>query len=205
MVKKKKDATTEEKILAAAQKVFLRKGMDGARMQEIADEAGINKALLHYYFRSKEMLFEMIFRQSAQRLFQRLNIIFDSDEPLFDKIEKFINDYIDVIKEAPYLPFFVLGEVNRNPNNFYKKMRHELNFPKPDKFLEQIKKEVQQGKIKPVQPLQLLMNLISGTIFPFMARPIFQLHIGLNDAQFNDFMEQRKKEFAKFIIDAIKK
>jgi len=94
MVKIKKDATTEEKIVEAARTIFIKKGLSGARMQEIADEAGINKAMLHYYFRSKDMLFEMIFRQSAQKLFAKLNIIFDSDMSLFEKIEKFVGDYI---------------------------------------------------------------------------------------------------------------
>jgi AcrR family transcriptional regulator len=205
MVNKKKDATTEEKIMEAARKVFVRQGMAGARMQEIADEAGINKAMLHYYFRSKEMLFEMIFRQSAQKLFPKLNIIFESDMPLFQKIEKFVGEYIDVIQENPYLPMFVLGEMNKNPDGFYRKMKHELDFPKPDKFLQQINKEVKEGRIRPVHPLQLLMNIISGTIFPFMARPMFQMHIGLTDAQFKEFIQHRKTEFARFIIDAIKK
>lgn len=205
MVKQKKDTTTEEKILAAAQKIFVKKGMAGARMQEIADEAGINKAMLHYYFRNKQVLFEMIFRQAAQKLFPRLNIIFESDMPLFEKIEKFVGEYIDVMRENPYLPMFVLGEMNSSPEGFYKKMKYEFDFPKPDKFLQQIKREVQAGKIKPVDPLQLLVNIISGTIFPFMARPMFQMHIGLSDAQFMKFIDQRKTEFTRFIIDAIKK
>jgi TetR/AcrR family transcriptional regulator len=205
MGKVKKDATTEEKILEAARLIFMKKGLAGARMQEIADEAGINKAMLHYYFRSKDVLFEMIFRQSAQKLFAKLHIIFDSDMPLFDKIGKFVSDYIDVIQENPYLPLFVLGEMNKNPDGFYRKMRHEFDFPKPDKFLQQITKEIKEGKIKPIHPLQLLMNIISGTIFPFMARPIFQLHIGLSDVQFNQFIQQRKIEFARFIVEAIKK
>ncbi|MES1218872.1 MAG: TetR/AcrR family transcriptional regulator, partial [Bacteroidota bacterium] len=99
----------------------------------------------------------------------------------------------------------VLNEINQNPEAFYKKMKHELNFPKPDKFLAQIKREIKENIIKPVNPLQLLMTLISGTIFPFIAKPMFQLHIGLNDAQFQDFILQRKTEYTKFIIDAIRK
>ena len=85
---KKKDSTTEEKILAAAKKIFVQKGMAGARMQDIADEAGINKALLHYYFRNKEKLFEVIFLAAAERLFPRINRIFEADMPLFERIEE---------------------------------------------------------------------------------------------------------------------
>jgi len=207
MVKKKKekDKGAEEKILTAASKVFTRKGMAGARMQDIANEAGINKALLHYYFRDKDKLFEVVFMKEAQKFFPKINAIFNSDDPIFEKIEKFVGDYIDVIQENPYLPLFVLGEMNKNPDGFYRKMKHEFDFPKPDKFLMQINREIKEGRIKPIHPLQLLMNLISGTIFPFMARPIFQLHIGLTDAQFREFIQQRKTEFSKFIIEAIKK
>ena len=134
-----------------------------------------------------------------------MNIIFESDMPLFEKIETFIAAYIDVMLENPYLPMFVLGEINQNPERFYKKMKGELKFPAPDKFLVQIDKEVRKGTIKKISPLQLLMNLISGTIFPFMAKPMFQLHIGLDELQFRQFILQRKAEYAKFVIDAIKK
>ena len=90
MAKQKKDGTTEERILAAAKKVFIHKGMYGARMQDIADEAGINKALLHYYFRNKEKLFEVIFKDAAGQLFPTINMIFESDSPLFEKLESIL-------------------------------------------------------------------------------------------------------------------
>ncbi|MCW3117084.1 MAG: TetR/AcrR family transcriptional regulator [Chitinophagaceae bacterium] len=205
MVKVAKDNSTEEKILEAARKIFVHKGMTGARMQEIADAAGINKAMLHYYFRNKEMLFETIFSQAAQKLFPQLNIIFESDLPLFEKIENFVQAYMDVMIENPYLPMFVLTEMHQNPERFYKKMKGEMNFPKPDKFLAQIEKEVKRGTIKRISPLQLLMNIISGTIFPFIAKPMFQMHIGLDELQFRQFITQRKKEYAGFVIDAIRK
>jgi AcrR family transcriptional regulator len=205
MVKIVKDISTEEKILEAARQVFIHKGMAGARMQEIADTAGINKAMLHYYFRNKEMLFETIFSQAAQKLFPKLNIIFESELPLFEKIENFVQAYIDVMLENPYLPMFVLSEMHQNPERFYKKMKGQLNFPRPDKFLAQIESEVKKGTIKRISPLQLLMNIISGTIFPFIAKPMFQMHIGLDELQFRQFIMQRKKEYAGFVIDAIRK
>src|ERR1051325_9238915 len=97
MTKYKKDNNTQDKILEAARKVFVMKGMYGARMQDIADEAGINKALLHYYFKNKEKLFEQIFMEAAGKLFPRINAIFVSDEPLFTKIEQFCDEYINVV------------------------------------------------------------------------------------------------------------
>jgi TetR/AcrR family transcriptional regulator len=205
MVKIKTEKTTEEKILAAAKKVFISKGMSGARMQDIADEAGINKALLHYYFRSKEKLFEVIFLEAAQKLFPKINSIFESDMPLFQKIEHFSEEYITVMAENPYLPLFVLNEINQDPETFLNKIWGKQNLPRPQKFLEQIEKEVRKGTIKKVSPLHLLMNLISLSVFPFVAKSMFQFTLGLDELQYRAIMEQRKKEIPKFIIDSIKK
>jgi len=207
MVKKKKekDKGAEEKILTAASKVFTRKGMAGARMQDIANEAGINKALLHYYFRDKDKLFEVVFMKEAQKFFPKINAIFNSDDPIFEKIENFVSEYIDEMLENPYLPWFVLNEVNRDPDQFMYKIWGTDNLPKPAKFLEQIEKEVKKGTIKRIHPLHLLMNLLSMTIFPFVAKPMITRNMRMNDLQFRQAMEERRKEIPKFIIDAIKK
>jgi AcrR family transcriptional regulator len=205
MVKNKKDQSTEARILEGARKVFLSKGLAGARMQDIADEAGINKALLHYYFRSKEKLFEMVFMEAAQKLFPKINFIFESNMPLFEKIENFADEYITVMVENPYLPLFVLNEINQHPASFFKRLNEKFGFPDPALFLKQIEQEIKKGEIKRVNPVQLLMNMLSLCIFPFMAKPLFQLRMGLGETQFREFMDQRKKEVPKFIIDSIKR
>ena len=202
---KKKDQGAEERILSAARKVFTTKGMAGARMQDIADEAGINKALLHYYFRDKEKLFENIFIVEAQRFFPKINMIFQSDAPLFEKIENFVNEYIDEMQVNPYLPWFVMNEINRDPDQFMYKVWGKNNLPKPAKFLEQIEKEIKNGTIKRFNPVHLLMNLLSMTIFPFVARPMMTRNLHLSDLQFRKIMEERRKEIPKFIIDSIRK
>ena len=116
MVKsKEKETGTEEKILAAAKKVFVRKGMDGARMQDIADEAGINKALLHYYFRNKELLFEKIFADSAGRFIPKVKSILLSDADFYQKIEQFCAEYITMVMANPYMPVFVMSEMQKQP------------------------------------------------------------------------------------------
>lgn len=199
------DKGAEEKILAAARKVFMSKGMSGARMQDIADEAGINKALLHYYFRDKDKLFETIFMVEAQKFFPRINMIFQSESPLFEKIEKFVTEYIDEMLQNPYLPWFVMNEINRDPDTFLSKVWGEKNQPKPAKFLEQIEMEIKKGTIKKIDPRHLLMNMISMTIFPFIGKPMFVRKLRLSDKQFIEIMEQRKKEIPKFIIDSIKR
>ncbi len=205
MVKKSIDLSTEEKILQGARKVFMTKGMTGARMQDIADEAGINKSLLHYYFRDKDKLFEMIFLKEAQKFFPRINMIFESGIPLFEKIQRFVHEYIDEMQQNPYLPWFVLNEIHRDPENFLYKVWGKDNLPRPQKFLEQIEQEVKKGTIKRISPLHLLMNLLSMTIFPFVARPMMERNLGLDELQFRAVMEQRKQEIPKFIIDSIKK
>lgn len=199
-----KSQLTEEKILAAARKIFVQQGMAGARMQDIADEAGINKALLHYYFKSKDQLFEMIFKQASNRLFPRINQIFNSDEPLFAKIESFCAEYIDVVMENPYLPLFVMNEIHRDADFFIKKIWGESNRPNPMKFMMQIETEIQKGNIRRINPMHLLMNLISMTMFPFVARPMLQANLGMDDWTFRMMMEQRKKEIPDFIIRSIK-
>ncbi len=204
MVKKTKDQSTEEKILAAAKKVFVKKGMDGARMQDIADEAGINKALLHYYFRSKEKLFQVIFKEAAARLFPRINSILTSDLSLFEKIEQFTNDYIEVVIENPYLPLFVLNEMNKQPHSFIEKI-FGGNPPQVHLLAAQIEKEIKKGTIKKTSPAHLIVNMMSMCVFPFIGKPMIQIVMQLDELQFRNMMVQRKKIVSEFIIDSIKK
>ena len=205
MTNAQKNIPAQEKILEAARKVFTTRGMAGARMQDIADEAGINKALLHYYFRDKEKLFELVFLEEAQKFFPKINTIFQSDNTLFEKIEAFVDEYITEMQENPYLPWFVMNEINRDPDQFMYKIWGKKNLPNTSKFLMQIDKEVKKGTIKRISPLHLLMNLLSMTIFPFVARPMMQRNLGMTELQFKAAMEERKKEIPKFIIDSIKK
>jgi TetR/AcrR family transcriptional regulator len=200
---KVQDQTTEERILAAARKIFLNKGMDGARMQDIADEAGINKALLHYYFRSKDKLFEHIFQEVATAFLPKVFAILESDATLFQKIERFCEEYIGQLQKTPYVPIFILNEINRQPQAFLKKA---LGNKKPPllKVLAQIDQEVKAGIIKPTDPLQLLLNILSLCLFPFVASPMVQLITGMNNKEFNALMEQRKKEVPRLIIGSIK-
>jgi TetR/AcrR family transcriptional regulator len=204
-VKKITEPGTEEKVLEAARKVFMTKGMAGARMQDIADEAGINKAMLHYYFKDKDKLFETVFMEEAQKFFPKINIIFQADIPLFEKIEKFVAEYIDEMVRNPLLPWFVMNEINRDPERFLQVIRSKGNIPKPIKLLEQIEKEIKKGTIKRVHPLHLLMNIFSMTVFPFIARPMLSSVLQVTDAAFKQAMEERKKEIPKFIIDALRK
>jgi TetR/AcrR family transcriptional regulator len=201
---KNDDTTTEEKILAAAKQIFMESGLDGARMQDIADKAGINKALLHYYFRSKDKLFERIFMEEAQKFMPKVTSIMLSDMPLFEKIEKFVTEYIDTLTQNPLLPHFILSEINRNPKDMMKKIWGNHR-PPIEKVEEHVAKLIKKGEIKPIKGYELMVNMVSLCIFPFLARPMVQWVTKTNDEEFLPMMEQRKKTVVKFVIDSIKK
>ncbi len=195
----------EQKIILAARSIFQRKGMAGARMEEIAKEAGINKAMLHYYFRSKEKLFQVIMSEAKAEMFGRLYPILGSDTPLFQKIENFVESYIIFIIANPFLPGFMLHEINRNPEELIKNIIRADKRPNLSKFFQQIESEVKKKNIITIQPEQLFMNMLSMCVFPFIARPMLQAVMNVSDKKFNQFLLDRKKEIPKFIINAIKR
>ena len=196
--------TTEEKIFNAARIVFQKKGFAGARMQEIADEAGINKAMLHYCFKNKELLFQAVFMNAFSQLAPQINEIFNSRDSIFDKIKKFTNSYISFVIQNPYLPQFVIQEMNNNPEFVMSFLKNE-NRPNPTLLIAQIEKEIADGIIKPINPKHLLMNMISMTVFPFAAQMMIKGMLQISDAEFNAMMEERKTNIAEQIINSIKR
>jgi len=200
---KTKNTTTESTILDAAKRIFQHKGMAGARMQEIADEAGINKALLHYYFRSKQLLFEAVFKKAFSMLAPQLNEVMNSDTSICEKIKNFSSNYISFVIKHPYLPNFIIQELNRNPE-FVEKIITEKHFPNINKFRKQINDKVTEGVIRPIKAEQLFINIMALNIFPFIAAPLLKGFMNANDKDYLQLMEERKVEVADFIINAIK-
>ena len=196
--------TTEDKIFNAARIVFQKKGFSGARMQEIADEAGINKAMLHYCFKNKELLFQAVFKNAFGQLAPQINEIFNSNESVFEKIIKFTNSYISFVIQNPYLPAFVIQEMNNNPE-FVMSFLKDENKPNPSQFVLQIEKEIQSGIIKSIKPKQLLLDVFSMTAFPFVAQTLVKGILEISDSEFNLMMEERKATIAEQIINTIKK
>ena len=203
-MKKEKDKTTESQILDAAEQVFQAKGMDGARMQEIADKAGFNKAMVHYYYRNKQLLFEAVFTKAFSLLAPQLNAILNDDSTIEDKIRNFTSNYISFMVKHPYLPGFVIQELNRNPN-FILKIQENKAFPNIEKFKKQVKNEIEKGWIKPIDAEQLFINILALNLFPFVAKPIIKAFTNTNDDTFEQLMDARKTEVANFIINSIKK
>lgn len=193
---------TEEIILEAARKVFARKGLKGARMQEIANEAGINKALLHYYFRSKEKLFELIFQELLSQLVGQLGTLMSADLPFFSKIEGFIDRYLDFLMENPFLPGFIITEIHRDPESIVSFMKSR-NIPLPA-IEVQIKKEIESGHIRAIDYRHFIANMIGLCIFPFAAKPILQGILFSGDAaSYDKFISERKAVIKETIIQSI--
>lgn len=202
-MKKEKEETTEEQILEAAKKVFQAKGMDGARMQEIADEAKINKAMLHYYYRSKKLLFEAVFKQAFSLLAPQLNAILNDDSSIEVKIRHFTFNYTSFMMKYPYLPNFIIQELNRN-EDFILKLKESTGFPNIEKFKLKVDYEINQGILKPIDADQLFVNIIALNIFPFLGKPLIKVITNKDEKSYRDFVASRKTEVADFIINSIK-
>lgn len=193
---------TEDHILIAAEKLFQRKGMDGARMQEIADEAGISKAMLHYYYRSKRFLFEAVFTKAITLIAPEINRIVNEDTDLFQKIRNFTHSYIDYTQKHPCLPNFIIQELNRDAD-FIMVLQANKDFPDFRKFQAQVEKEVRDGNIKPIKAEHLFIHLLSFNIFPFMAAPLIKGFLKINDTAYKQLMEDRKEEVTRILINYI--
>jgi TetR/AcrR family transcriptional regulator len=196
---------TEEKIFDAATDVFTEKGMDGARMQDIADHAGINKALLHYYYRSKDRLFDAVFEKIAGKMFSKFAPVFDKNLSIEEKIRFFFKEHITFLQENPRLPSFVLNEINRNPARIKRVIRN-LDIDKLWFTLSsQHKEELERYKITKESIPQLMTTIAAISVFPFAARGIFEAIFEKLGIDFDTYLDERKKYAADFVIKAITK
>lgn len=193
--------TTENQILVAAREVFISKGYEGARMQEIADHAGINKALLHYYFRSKEKLFDKVFSEVAANLFPAVKQLLESELGIKEKLTFFVKIYLKVISENPYIPAFVIHTLNTNPDHFLKYIKQAgVN---PIYLQKQLEEEAARGLIRNIQAEHLIVNVISMCLFPYIARPIVQNIFVMSDEEYTLYLANRQNEIIDFVLKSI--
>ena len=206
-----KSADTEAKILDAARSVFIRRGTAGARMQEIAAEAGVNQALLHYYFRSKDQLSAAVFGQMASRLFPALLQTLASDQSLHAKIDQIVAIYHENLTRNPFLPGYVLSELHHHPERIQMVLDkiggvdpRQAIAPAFLRLNEQLKAEVEAGRMRPITAREFVVNLVSLCIFPFAARPMLSLMLGLDDEAFPTFIAERQRTLAAFYKNALR-
>ena len=199
------DKLTEDKIFEAATIVFEEQGMDGARMQNIADKAGINKSLLHYYYRTKDHLFEAVFTKLAQKIFSRFTPIFEEELSIEDKIRYFFREHISFLQQNPKLPGFILNEINRNPQRL-KKLIKNIDFSHLwSTILKHHEREMHKYNITEENLPQIMTTIVSLSVFPFAARGIFEALFSNIGVDFDKYIEERKEFAAEFVIKAIKK
>lgn len=198
-MKKTKDISTEERIKAAARKVFHQKGYAATRTRDIAEEAGINHAMLNYYFRSKEKLFEMVMMETMAQFFKGVNLMLnDESTSLDEKIDLIVSNYVDLLLKEPELPTFILNEVCPNPQAFVEQnpikeaLTHSV-------LTRQYAEAVARGEITEPNLMQAILNVIGLVIFPFIAKPILTSIVNIPEEQYKALMLQRKTLIPQWI------
>ena len=171
------DATKEEIILNAAMDIFIEKGWNGARMQEIADRAGINKALLHYYFRSKENIYDRIIESVLSRFLHEMSGELDDDKPFEQVLRHFIDGLVDTIVTEPRIPMFIMHELaqgGKNVKTILTRIVDQDGFSLPHRMFTLIEREAAAGTLRPVDPPQLVITLLGSCIYYFLAEPMVE-------------------------------
>ncbi len=193
------DVNTEERILEAAKKVFMKYGLYGARMQDIADTAGINKALLHYYFRNKEKLFDHVFDGALSKYFQQMEVFSDKSLPLIERINRYIDQMIDFLTEYPQMSIFIIKEISTNPELFHDKV-HKIKNHKSTSLIAVLKESIELKEIPDIDPVIFLMNLHSLCAYPFVASPIFKVIIEKSKTTWSDPNNEKHKQSVKEFV-----
>jgi TetR/AcrR family transcriptional regulator len=205
---KAKDQNTEDRILQAAREVFHRKGLGGARMAEIAEKAEINKAMLHYYFRSKQDLFQRVFEEGFGKILGQVFSILAGELPLEEKVKAVVTFYTQSLLEHPELPVFVLNAIQADAELFMGGLLKKTGI-EPKKVMGtlamQIQQEAKAGNIEPIDPRNFLLNLVGMSIFPFMMAPMLKLAFGMDEKIFEAFATGRQEHIPDFIMQAIRK
>jgi len=188
-----KELSAEEKIKAAAKRIFTQKGFAATRTRDIAEEAGMNLALLNYYFRSKQKLFDIIMLENFKKFIHGIVIeVVHENATIEQKLEKVVAAYIDFLALNPDLPFFILNELRNNPTSIASTISDEINQIR-NSFFKQLQQGNKKSKLPPMEPFHFVANLIGLTVFPFVGKPILQRVTNVSDSKFNALMQERKK------------
>jgi AcrR family transcriptional regulator len=197
-------SSTEQKIFDAARDVFQSKGLEGARMQEIADKADINKSMLHYYYRSKEKLFEKVYELSIIKLMPQVANLLNEEMPLDVKLRKFSAKYLELVKANPDIPLFVIHEMNKNPSRLKKFIAKEIG-KRVQPFLDQIKEEREKGNTVNLPPEQIFVNIMGMLVFPFLARTVLQVILDMDEKAFSEFIAVREAFMPDYLVSMVLK
>jgi AcrR family transcriptional regulator len=190
---------TEQVILSAAREIFQEKGFTRTKMQEIADKAGINRALVHYYFRSKQKLFETIFKNALDEFIPQLVEVLNTDLPLKQRVTEFVTRTMDISLNNPSLPLFIVTEINRNPEAVVRDILLERNLDL-DTFFHDLA-EIGKGRERtPNFYIHAFVSMISLTLYPFIGKTLITSFLGISDKDYPRFIEERKDEVISMVL-----
>lgn len=197
-----KDCKTEQLIKDTAKRIFLTEGKMLATTQDIADAAGVNRTLLHYYFRSRDVLFNMVFKEALTKLRERLHEVLGSELPFKQKVENLVNVFYEELTESPYLETFIALHLNQEPEKY-----EELFIVLPGgkermkNFFKEVQREMDKGNIAEMKPVNFFINLFALMAYPFVARPIYLKMFDLTDAAYNRLLIERKKSIITMLFN----
>lgn len=194
--------STHDKILLTAQQVFIEKGKDGARMQEIANQAGVNKAMLFYYFNNKELLYLEVLRSIVRRLFQKVNEVVISEQEPRNKLEQFVEAYINFLTENEGLPRIILREIASGGETIGKIFNETLSQgenPISVKIHSLIEQSIQKGQFRKVDPIQTIISIVGMCVIYFIANPLLRHIFSFKDIDQKKFVEDRKKHIVDLL------
>jgi AcrR family transcriptional regulator len=198
---------TQARILDAADQVFVRRGADGARMQEIADEAGVNKALLHYYFRTKDQLAHAVFLRIASSFLPVLIRIMGSEAPLDAKVDEAVDSYLTRLSRHPYLAGYIVSEASHHPERVLSAYAGETGKAMQvmiRRLRKQIEAEAAAGRMAAVTAEQFLVTLAASCFMPFAMRPVVGALFAPGSRGFERFIARRRKELPSFLKRALR-
>lgn len=183
-----RDTGTEQLIKDTAKRIFLSEGKLHATTQDIADEAGVNRSLVHYYFRSRDLLFDQVLSEAKADLKSVLDSVLKGGLPFKEKIKKFIEVFIDETIKYPFRELFIITEANRSTEL----QKVDIDHAHIKEFIAEIKLEMEKGTVKSIDPRQWLMNLFSLMAYPVLSGPLNKSFLKISDAEFKKLMQQRK-------------
>jgi AcrR family transcriptional regulator len=198
------DRETRERILDAAHAVFLRKGTANSRTQEIAAEAGVNKALVHYYFGTKAALADATFERALGTLMPRIfGIMADPDRTIEQKVRDIVREQIDFHSARPYLAGYVVSEMHAEPARVAG-LFGKRGGPPLDVLRRQLRQAAREGAMRPISAEQFVVNLMALCVFPFALRPALGALFGLESSSWTAFLEERRRLLPAFFLAGLR-
>ena len=195
----------EDRIIEAAKQVFVRKGYLQTTMSDVAKEAGIGRTALHYYYRTKEMLFDAIFGQLIGNLLPNVKKVMEEGGTMLEKIPKIIDYYTAVLYKNPLFPIFVISEINRDPEHLYRTVLKDSALIQPILQLRaQLEEEIEQGKLRKIPMVDIVSTVIGMLVFPMLVRnPLSAVFFDGDKEKFNCYIIERVPLVKKIVIQML--